>query len=141
MNTAKARRAKKLMDENNVTKGADNRTALIHAAGLEDLLGDSNATTIESNAIKALVDGDIQKWVGFTWIALGDRDEGGLPLSSSLRTNFFYDRQAVGLAIGLDFRTEVNYIPEKTSWLANGLFKAGSVAIDANGIVEVDTTE
>jgi len=48
---------------------------------------------------------------------------------------------AIGLAVGVNFRTEVNYIPEKTSWLANGLFSGGSVAIDAEGIVEISCTE
>ena len=55
--------------------------------------------------------------------------------------SYAYDRRAVGLAVGIDFRSEVNYIPEKTSWLANGLFKAGSVGVDALGIVEITTTE
>lgn len=141
LNTAKVRRAKKLMDANNVTRGAENRCFLAHAEGLEDLLGDSDANTVDKNAIKMLVDGEITRWVGFTFKILGDRDEGGLPLDSTIRTNFAYDRRAVGLAIGLDFRTEVNYIPEKTSWLANGLFKAGAVGIDAEGIVEIETTE
>lgn len=139
LNTAKVRRTKKLMDQNNVPAG--NRTFVIHSEGQEDLLGDSDANTVDKNAIKMLVDGEVTRWVGFQFKVLGDRDEGGLPLDSTIRTNYAYDQRAMGLAIGIDFRTEVNYIPEKTSWLANGLFKAGSVAIDANGIVEIDTTE
>ena len=47
----------------------------------------------------------------------------------------------IGLAVGINMRTEVNYVPVKTSWLANGIFSAGSVAIDADGIVELTTTE
>lgn len=46
-----------------------------------------------------------------------------------------------GVDDGVDQRTEVNYIAEKTSWLANGLFKAGAVGIDPEGIVEVTTNE
>ena len=48
---------------------------------------------------------------------------------------------STGLAVGIDFRTEVNYIAEKTSWLANGLFSAGSVVIDANGFADVNMNE
>jgi hypothetical protein len=114
---------------------------IIHANGLEDLLGDGDANTIDKNAVKMLVDGEITYWVGFNFKVMEDRDEGGLPVATSVRTNYAYDKPAIGLAIGMDFRTEVNYIPHKTSWLANGLFKAGSVDIDAEGIVEIETTE
>jgi len=47
----------------------------------------------------------------------------------------------MGLAVGKERKTEVNYIAEKTSWLANGLFIAGSVAIDAEGIVDITYDE
>ncbi len=146
LNTAKVREAKRLMDAGGVTKGAENRTFVIHANGLSDLLGDSDANTVDKNAVKLLVDGEVSRWVGFTFLDMEDRDEGGLPTAAisgggTLRTNYAFERMAVGLAIGIDIRTEVNYIPVKTSWLANGIFKAGAVGIDAAGIVEVETTE
>ncbi len=143
MNTAKARKAKAIMDAYGVPKG--DRYMLIHANGLNNgMLADTAATSSDFNAVKALVQGEIDTWLGFRWIDLEDRDEGGLALGSNLRTSFAYhggSMGAVGLAVGIDFRTEVNYIPEKTSWLANGLFSAGAVAIDAQGIVEMNPYE
>lgn len=142
LNTSKVRRAKKLLDAGGVPKGKGTRTLVASASGMEGLLGDSDATTIDKNVIKALYDGEIDYWVGFKIVQMEDRDEGGLPIDGSLdRTCYAYDRGAVGLAVGLEFRTEVNYIPEKTSWLSNGIFKAGSVAIDALGIVEITCRE
>jgi hypothetical protein len=38
-------------------------------------------------------------------------------------------------------RTEINYIPEKTSWLVNEVFSANTVAIDAEGIVQITCRE
>jgi hypothetical protein len=35
----------------------------------------------------------------------------------------------------------VDWIPEKTSWLANRLLSAGAIAIDPLGIVEIETVE
>lgn len=142
LNTAKCRLAKAKLD----TKGVpmQERYAVVHANGMYGLLGDSDANTVDKNAIKALVDGEITRWLGFDFITMDDRDEGGLPLATNTRTNYFYHggvRGALGLAVGIDQRTEVNYIAEKTSWLANGLFKAGAVAIDPEGIVEVSTDE
>jgi hypothetical protein len=142
LNTAKARLAKARLDTKGVSK--KDRYAAVHSNNIYGLLGDSDANTFDKNAVKALVDGEITKWLGFTFVQFDDRDEGGLPIAASVRVTYFYHggmRGAVGLAVGLDKRTEVNYIPEKTSWLANGLFKAGSVGVDAEGIVEVSCNE
>lgn len=139
-NMAKVRRAKALLDANNVPKS--DRHLLMHANGLEALLGVTEVTSADFNSVKALVDGSVDSFVGFKWHVIGDRDEGGLAeASGDIRTNFAWHKAAVGLGIGIDFRTEVNYIPEKTSWLANGIFKAGAVAIDPLGIVEIETDE
>ena len=70
-----------------------------------------------------------------------DRDEGGIALTGNLRKNFAYHKSAIGLAVGIDMRTEMNYIAEKTSWLTNGLYSAGAVGIDSEGIIEVLTYE
>lgn len=141
LNTAKIRRAAKLLNAKGVPRGKGERTMVVSATGLESLLGDPEATTIDKNLIKALYDGEISHWVGFEFIMMEDRDEGGLPKAGAVRTSFAYHKAAAGLAVGINMRTEVNYIAQKTSWLANGIFSAGSVAIDADGIVELATTE
>lgn len=142
LNTAKYREAKKLLDAKGVPK--QDRHYAVHANNLFGLLGDTTATSADFNSIRALVDGSISTWLGFNTITLDDRDEGGLTLTGAVRTGWAYHggmMGSMGHAVGIDFRTEVNYIPEKTSWLANGLFAAGSVAIDAEGIVDVSMTE
>lgn len=141
MNTSKFRRAKGLLDNQGVPKMKGERTFVLSARGLEDLLGDDDASTADKNVIRALFDGEIMHWLGFDVIQMEERTEGGLPLSGTTRSCYAYHRGSTGLAIGVDFRTEVNYIPEKTSWLANGLFSAGSVDIDALGIVELTVEE
>lgn len=141
LNTAKLRRASALMNKKGVPRGKGERHLVISADGLEQLLGETNVTSSDYNAVKALVDGELDYWLGFKFHVMEDRDEGGLPKASTLRTSFAYHSSAIGLAVGINMRTEVNYIPVKTSWLANGIFSAGSVAIDADGIVELTTTE
>lgn len=141
LETAKLRRARRLMNEQGVPKGKGDRTIVVSSEGMEQLLGDTTATNADTAAIKALVDGEINYWVGFNFVEMEERDEGGLPLATNDRTNFAYHKMAIGLAVGINMRTEVNYIPQKTSYLANGIFSAGSVAIDALGIVEITTVE
>jgi hypothetical protein len=48
---------------------------------------------------------------------------------------------AVGYGEGIGMRTEINYIPEKTSWLVNEVFSAGAITIDAEGIVQITCRE
>jgi hypothetical protein len=51
--------------------------------------------------------------------------------------SWFFQRDAVGLAIGIDMKTSVDYVPERTSYLCNGMLKAGSVVRDNGGLVKV----
>ena len=140
LDTAKIRRTKFEMDDTAVP-GAD-RTFLMSARGLDQLLGDSDANTVDRNTIKALFDGEIKHWVGFEFIMIETREEGGLPIDGTPdRTNYGYHRTSVGLAIGKDMASSVDWIPLRTSWLSNVLFSAGAVGIDALGIVETTTTE
>ena len=139
LNTAKIRRTKRLMDAAGVP--ATDRFFVHSAVGLEQLLGETAATSSDFNSVKALVNGEIDTWVGFKFICIEDRDEGGLSLATNIRKNIAFHKQALGLAVGIDMRTEMNYVPEKTSWLINGLFSAGSVGIDDDGIYEVLTYE
>lgn len=139
INTAKLRRAKRLLDEQAVPQMG--RTFLFTSQGNEDLLGDSDANTVDKNIIKALVNGEIFHWVGFDLIMIETRTEGGLTKAANDVTNIAYHKSAIGLGENVNFRIEVNYIPEKTSWLANGLFAAGAVAIDILGIVEITSRE
>jgi len=51
--------------------------------------------------------------------------------------NIAYHTSAVGLGIGADVSTELNYVPEKVSHLATSMMSMGAVVIDANGVYEV----
>lgn len=139
LNVAKLRAAKKLLDKNNVPM--DNRHIIIHANSLASILGETSVTSADFNTVRALVSGELNTFLGFMFHTIGDRAEGGLPIASSERKLWAFHRDAVGYAEGIAPRTEINYIPEKTSFLVNAVFSAGAIAIDAEGIVEVQTTD
>ena len=138
MNIEKLIEAKKLLDAGNVPM--QGRCMLIHANTLAGLLGETQVTSADFASVKALVQGDIDTFMGFKFVTLGDRDEGGLPLPST-RTCFAFHRDAVGVGIGMNQKSEINYVPEKTSFLVSSMFSAGAVAIDAEGIVAISCTE
>jgi hypothetical protein len=142
LNVAKLRRAKQLLDTNGVP--AKDRAMVAHTIGNEQLLGETEVTSADYNSVRALTSGEINTFLGFTFYFVEDRDEGGLTLSTNTRTNFAFHggaMGAIGLAVGIEFSTSVDWIPEKTSWLANGIFSAGAIDIDAGGIVDVSTYE
>ena len=51
--------------------------------------------------------------------------------------NMAYHTSAVGLGIGADVSTEVNYIAERAAHLTNSMMSMGAVVIDDNGVYEV----
>ena len=114
-----------------------NLYAAVNAAGLGGLLNDEKATSSDYQTVKALVSGDVNSLAGFQFIILGDRTEGGLSVTANTVDSWFFQRDAVGLAIGIDMKTSVDWVPERTSYLCNGMLKAGSVVRDNGGLVKV----
>jgi hypothetical protein len=51
--------------------------------------------------------------------------------------NMAYHTTAVGLGIGANVTTELNYVPERVSHLATSMMSMGAVVIDDNGIYEL----
>lgn len=140
LNMAKLREAKRLLDKNNVPP--EGRHIVIHANSLSNLLSETAVTSSDFNSVKALVQGELNSFLGFQFHVMGDRSEGGLPIDGSNdRKVFAFHQGSVGYGEGIAMRTEINYIPEKTSWLVNEVFSANATAIDAEGIVQITCRE
>jgi len=140
LNVDKVLETKKKMDQQGVP--AEDRFFLCHANNMAAFLDDSDVKTIDVNTTKALAQGTVDSFLGFKFIMVGDRTEGGLAVDgSSDRTCLAWHKNACGLAINMDKKTEINYIAEKSSFLVNSMFSAGSVGIDTAGIVEVTCRE
>jgi len=140
LTVAKLRDAKKTMDTNNVP--AEDRHMIIHANNLANLLSETAVTSADFNTVRALVSGELDTFLGFKFHTLGDRTEGGLSIDgSSIRSCLAFHKTAIGYGEGIGPKTEINYVPEKTSHLVNAMLSACSVAIDGEGIVEVQADE
>lgn len=138
LNLAKLLAAKKALDTKNVPQ--EGRCMVIHANGLSALLDETELTSSDFATVKSLSRGELDTFLGFRFIMLGDRDEGGLPLPST-RSSFAFHRDAVGLGVSMSQKSEINYVPEKTSFLVSSMFSAGAIAIDDEGIVKISSTE
>ena len=140
MNVDKVRRASRYLNDKGVPMS--DRHILVSAIGLETMLAETETTSSDYNTVKALVNGELDTFVGFKFHVIESRDEGGLTVGAGdVRDGYAYHKSAIGLAIGIDVKSEVNYIAQKTSWLANGLMKAGACIRDTDGIVKVQSDE
>lgn len=139
LNVSKLRRTNALLDDKGVP--STQRHFAAHVFGKEQLLGETQVTSADYNSVRALVNGDVNSFLGFNYHWLETRDEGGLDLTSHSRQNFAWHQMAVGLAEAKESEIEINYIPENKSWLNSKGYKAGAIAIDANGIAEIATYE
>lgn len=141
LNLEKMLRAKRFLDDAGVPDDG-NRHMIITASALENALQDTEVASADYNILMPLMNGQVKKYAGFNFHMIESRpEEGGLPLATNTRSCFAFHKDAIGLAIGIDIRTEINYVPEKTSTLINAIFSAGSVVIEDAGVYEVQTHE
>ena len=122
---------------NEIEAPMEDRYFVVQANVLNELLSTEQVTSSDYATIKALMNGEVNQWMGFTWKVVGIRAEGGLPGVTTDEQAFAYHKSSIGLAIGIDMKTTIDWVAQKTSWLANGMFKAGAVAREAQGIVKV----
>lgn len=143
LNKGKVLRAAAELTEQGVSRRDRERYAAVTAQGLEGLLNTLEATSSDFTNVQGLINGDISFWMGFNWRIIDDRsaEEGGLTKNTSTIDSWFWHKAAMGMARGISIRTEVNYVPVKTSWLSNGFLKAGAVNRDPRGIVKVQYIE
>jgi len=117
---------------------SSDRTIAITADGLDQLLATTPVTSSDFNTVKTLVNGDIDTFLGFNFKIIATRDEGGLPGDGTADCKAFaYHKSAIGYAVGIDMKTTVDWVAQKTSWLCNGMLKAGAVIRENAGIVRI----
>jgi len=112
----------------------EDRFFVVDPYGLEQLLGTDQATSSDYNAIKALVRGEIDTWMGFKWIVSNQ-----LSTSGTTTTAFALQRYGVCMAMSAapvvrtDERTDLSY-----SWQVYYELNIGSVRLEEARVVKVD---
>ena len=122
---------------NEIEAEMDERHITVQAGAISEMLDDPEVTGADYVTVKALINGEINTYLGFEWHTVGVRTEGGLPGVTTEEVAYCYHKPSIGLAIGIDMKTSIDWVAQKTAWLANGLFKAGSVVREPQGIVKI----
>lgn len=132
---ARVRAAKRALDLEDVE--AEDRFFVVPPQGMDALLNTTQATSSDYAAVKALVRGDIDTWMGFKWIMSNQ-----LSSSGTLTSCFAMQRYALCLALGAeplvrtDERTDLSY-----SWQVYYELNIGAVRLEEARVVQVDVTD
>lgn len=132
--TAKLRSLRAYYDDLEVDETVN---IVVSGLGMSSLLANTETTSSDYASVKALVGGEVDTFMGFNFITVGSRRlEGGLGGSGLVA--YAWAPSAVGLASGgLEKSMSVDWIGERSSWLCNGMLKAGAVIIDPEGTAKI----
>tara|TARA_R100000458_G_C8253163_1_gene229713 strand:+ start:536 stop:1429 length:894 start_codon:yes stop_codon:yes gene_type:complete len=117
---------------------SNDRALIISPAAMTDILTDTTLVSATDGQLsnQALATGFLPNIFGFSVIV-----SNLLTADSVVRKCYAIQKQAVGLAVGKDVTTRIDYIPQKASTLILGEMSMGAAVIDADGVVEVQVTE
>jgi len=110
----------------------DNRYFVIESNGLEDLLGVSQLTSADFNAVRLLTTGEINSFMGFRWIIYNFAAE------SNVYYGLAFHRDSLGVALAQDVQVEIDRLPTKhylTQVYAST--SIGATRVMEEGVVEV----
>lgn len=141
MTYAKLREIVQFFDENAVPVGE--RFVAMSGNNLRALLSEDQIISRFYTSNDLVVDGqaNYKELLGMNIRIIPNMTEGGLPLSGNIRSCFAWHKMSTGMGIGQDMRVEINYLPQYTSWLINGMFFAGATVIDNRGVFQIDCDE
>ena len=112
----------------------EDRIFVLSPTALGDALNINQLTSADFTSLQSVMSGKVGGVLGMKWI-MSSR----LPFSTT-RTCFAFNKKAVGVAMGKDVSTEINYIPQRVSHLINTTVSLGAVVIDNLQIAKMTVT-
>jgi hypothetical protein len=114
------------------------RWAAISPVGLEDLLGTTQATSRDFSDLRAIQEGRFTgTWMSFNWIV-----STRLPITGNIRSCYFWHKQAVGLALGIDIYTSMSVRHDLNDAMqVYAASSAGAVRVEEQLVVQCDIDE
>jgi hypothetical protein len=104
---AKLRQAKKILDLNSVDPSIP-RYIIVSPKQIDDLLGTTSVTSSDFNTVKALVQGEVNAFMGFNFIV-----SNRLSIASSKRKCIAYAMDGIKLALGKDVMSRIEERADK----------------------------
>ena len=113
------------------------RFLVCSAEQITNLLGTVEVTSSDYNAVKALVDGKVNTFMGFTFIRTQL-----LTLSSTTRYCYAYSKGAIGYGVRSSIETKIDQRADKNyAWQVWGKMDIGATRIEDEQVVQIACTE
>jgi hypothetical protein len=135
MTVARLLEVKKVFDNAEVPQA--DRKFVIGASAMEDLLGTTQVTSSDYNSVNALVKGDMKTFSGFEFATVPDSL---LVLSATERLQLAFQKEALGVAIGANMKTFVEWSTDKHAWWIKAVASLGAGIVDSTGVLEIGVT-
>jgi hypothetical protein len=140
---AKLRSLRKLMKKRWIEMRSVKPIVMTNGEAIEDLLGETSTTSSDYAAVKALVDGEINYFMGFNLVGFEDDQNGvGIPKVSTTRTSpaWVPDGMHYGawqeLVITISNRPDKNNIKQ-----CHGTFTAGATRLEEDKVYGIEWVE
>ena len=136
MNKTKVLRTKRLLDAGEVE--TEDRYMGITARQLEDMLNTTEVASSDYNVVKALVQGELNTWVGFNWI----RTERFTTDSNSDRLCYGWQKKGMQLAISKEPEGRIDERPDKNyAWQVYMRLCLGATRLEEARVVQIECDE
>jgi hypothetical protein len=140
MTLDKMRSAKYKLDRKRVPP--KNRFLALTAKGMQDLLGDPNVTSADFNTVKALVDGTLNTYMGFTIIQSEYLTKTLPGMAASETQAIAWQQDGIVLGMAEDIFGKVTELPERNySYQAYARMSLGAVRLEEERVVRIDYLE
>ena len=126
---------RKLLSAN--TPANEEMVVALSAAQLDDLLSDTTVTSADFNSVKALVDGQLDSFMGFRFIHTEM-----LPITGSTRSVYAWARSGVKLGVGKDISIEIERRADKRyATYVYASVSCGATRLEESKVVEIACDE
>jgi len=136
LTVAKLREAKKILDLSSVDPSIP-RYIAVGPEQIDNLLSDTNVTSSDFNTVKALVQGEVNQFMGFNFIT-----SNRLSKTGDIRSCFAWAEDGLALAIGKDVNARIDERADKGyATQVYYCMSIGSTRMEEDKVVQIDCDE
>lgn len=139
---AKLRSLRKLIKKRHVDLRSVKPYVAVNGEAIDDLLGETQVTSSDYAAVKALVDGEVSAFMGFTFLPYEDWNAKGIPAVSTTRTSPCWVPDGMHYGSWQDLTVRVDNRPDKNNIKQlHATFTAGATRIDEDKVFGLEWVE
>lgn len=139
---AKLRSARKLFKKRHVDLRSMRPHIAVTAEQIDDLLGEVAVGSNDYNSVKPLVDGEVNQFMGFTFVPYEDYNGRGLPKTGNVRTLPAWVQDGMHLGVWDDLTITINNRADKNNIKQlHATFTADATRLEEGKVIAIEAVE